>query len=203
MRFIIITCLFLFFHSILFSHPVTFKNGIATSIVSGMATDAYINYSVSSKSSYGLRSHQLSDQINAHFYFIQKNTLLKRWHFFDAQANFYLISALAYESHDSQISPCSRFLFDYENRIFYSSIQAEFMMPGNDRYARYRSRLGIAPYKHDYTSVSTWFMIQFEHISYDSNHTQWMPIYRGFYKRFLWEFGYNGNESFFQFMVHI
>ena len=189
--------------STLYSHPVTYKNGIAVSISEGLGFNSYINYSISSKRSYELRYLNLNSLYDSEFYFTQWNQLLKRWHFFDAQANIYIIQSLGFKSQTNAVTPCSRILMDYENRRFFSSIQAEIMTPQADTFLHLQSRIGFAPYKHNYTGVASWFMIQFQHLSYTSTTTQLMPLYRGFYKRYLCELGYNGKNAFYHIMIHI
>ena len=187
----------------LFAHPVTYKNAIASSITFNENTDFYINYSNSSKSSYGLRYYQLPNQNQANFYFIQRNYLIKRWHFTDAQANIYSTQAIAYTPQNKYISPCFKLVLDIENRRYLSSLQTEFMQPSTTSFFTLQSRIGFAPYKHSFTGIATWFMLQFNHTSYKTTSTTLMPLYRGFINNILWELGYNGSTYFYQLMIHI
>ena len=189
--------------SLIYSHPVTFKGGVALSSRIGVNTDTYINYSLSQTNSIGLRHYNLTTPTHISLYFAQLNHRLKRWYFFDAQANIYSILALGTTANIDSLIPCARLLLDYENRRFFSSIQAETMHWNDKSFLRVQSRLGLAPYKHKFNSVATWFMLQVEHLSYKQSTTAIIPLYRGFYKQYLWELGYNGRQSFGQIMVHI
>ena len=184
-------------------HPVTYEKGIALNINTGTTSDSYLNYSYSAKKSIGLRYYKLNTPFNISFYLLQHNQLLKRWFFFDAQGNFYLVAAGGISEKSNTIVPCTKLLVDFENRRYFSSLQTELMFPQEATLFRIQSRLGWAPYKHNFTGIATWFMLQFEMLSFNETKTTVMPLYRGFYNQYLWEIGTNSVDYFIKLMVHI
>tara|TARA_B100000427_G_C15491346_1_gene587778 strand:+ start:241 stop:855 length:615 start_codon:yes stop_codon:yes gene_type:complete len=184
------------------AHPVTYKGGFATSAIQTRNdTTVYLNHSISQKKSYGVQFISLSDT-NERLLFLTSNRLLKRWYFFDAQANIYTTTSLGYNIDDKTITPCIFTKIDAENRYFYTDLTLTLMKPNTRIYSKLTTRIGGAPYKHTYSSISAWFMIEATYISYDSSTVFLMPIYRGFYKTYLWELGYNGKHFLAHIMVH-
>ena len=98
-------------------------------INTGTTSDSYLNYSYSAKKSIGLRYYKLNTPFNISFYLLQHNQLLKRWFFFDAQGNFYLVAAGGISEKSNTIVPCTKLLVDFENRRYFSSLQTELMFP--------------------------------------------------------------------------
>lgn len=186
----------------IFSHPVTFKGGYAFSLQSSnLLTEGYINKSFSKRYSLGLQGFHLGES-NETLGLLQYNYLLKRWYFHDAQANIYTTASLGWNNTKKTLFPCIHMKADAENRRIFSSVSATIMKPSHDYFLKIVTRLGLAPYKHQFSGVSTWFMLEASYLEYRSNQLQFMPIYRGFYKSVLWELGTNGTSSFFHFMIH-
>ena len=184
------------------AHPVTYKGGFATSALQTRNdTTIYLNYSISQKKSYGIQFVSLSDT-NERLLFLTGNRLFKRWYFFDAQANIYTTTSLGYNIDYKTIAPCIVTKIDAENRYFYTDLTLTLMKPNTRIYSKLTTRIGGAPYKHTYSSISTWFMIEATYIYYESSTVFLMPIYRGFYKTYLWELGYNGKHFLAHGMVH-
>ena len=139
------------------AHPVTYKGGFATSALQTRNdTTIYLNYSISQKKSYGVQFVSLSDT-NERLLFLTSNRLLKRWYFFDAQANIYTTTSLGYNIDYKTITPCIVTKIDSENRQLYTDLTLILMKPNTHIYSKLTTRIGVAPYKHTYSSISTWF----------------------------------------------
>ncbi len=194
--------IFLFFSDASIAHPVTYKGGYAVSLLhSDLYTDLYLNKSNSQKQSLGIQYLSLSNDTHS-FLLLQFNMLLKRWHFYDAQANLYATTSLGFNHDNTQLFPCLHLKADAENRRYYTDFSATIMKPSSTLFTKLTSRLGWAPYKHHFSTLSTWFMIEAIYFNYHETYLQLMPIYRGFYKSFLWELGYNGSNTFIHVMLH-
>ncbi|MBH38286.1 hypothetical protein CL658_04570 [bacterium] len=184
------------------AHPVTYKGGFATSALQTRNdTTLYLNYSISQKKSYGVQFVSLSDT-NERLLFLTGNRLLKRYYFFDAQANLYATTSLGFNHDNTQLFPCLHLKADAENRRYYTDFSATIMKPSSALFTKLTSRLGWAPYKHHFSTLSTWFMIEAVYLNYHNSQLELMPIYRGFYKSLLWELGYNGSNTFIHVMLH-
>ena len=202
---IFICCLFYLYFSFSdtnIAHPVTYKGGyVARLLYSDLYTDLYVNKSHSQKESLGIQYVSLSNEAHS-FLLMQFNALLKRWYFYDAQANLYTTTSIGFNYDNTQLFPCLHLKADAENRRYYADFSATIMKPSSALFAKLTSRLGWAPYKHHFSTVSTWFMIEAVYLNYHETHLQLMPIYRGFYKSLLWEFGYNGANRYIHVMFH-
>ena len=65
------------------------------------------------------------------------------------------------------------------------------------------TRLAYSPYAVDYSKTSTWLIAHYR-IEYNNDQYSYMffPVIRLFKKNYLFEIGYNGNDSFLSFMTH-
>ena len=133
---------------------------------------------------------------------MQFNNRAYRNNMHDAQANIYQSAALVYDNNSEQIAPCYRIKADYENRLF-SGISAELMAFSEEYFFQGRIKLGISPYKHSYGGISTWFMLEARYLDYYDTSLTLIPLYRGFYKNYLWELGMSDEYLYSTFMIHI
>ena len=184
------------------AHPVTYQGAYAARILSFSGVNAYINYSTSASQAFGV-TYRTHYALPGHMGFLQANRLLKRWHFFDAQANIYSSLALGALSTNSSLFPCFKLMADYENRVWMVSGSTSWMNPNQQSFTEGQARIGWSPYKHSYEGIASWFIVQLNIDNQGKKSPQLMPVYRGFYKKYLWELGYDGQSLLIHTMVHI
>jgi hypothetical protein len=99
-----------------------------------------------------------------HIAYLRGNLLAKRWNMPGAQANVFVWGGLGRATgNDFTGSTLARnvgFQADYETRRVYSAFRAD--LQESDRFSHRIDtlQLGWAPYKHDYDTLATWFVVQ-------------------------------------------
>lgn len=99
-----------------------------------------------------------------HIAYLRGNLLAKRWNMPGAQANVFVWGGLGRATgNDFAGSTLARnvgFQADYETRRVYSAFRAD--LQESDRFSHRIDtlQLGWAPYKHDYDTLATWFVVQ-------------------------------------------
>lgn len=102
-----------------------------------------------------------------HINYARLNWLAHRWNLDDAQANVFVWggagSATGNRFEGTRLSGNAGVQADYETRRIYASMKSDFQ-----RSAEFSNRvdtlqLGVAPYKHDYGGLATWFVFQARH----------------------------------------
>ena len=184
------------------AHPVSFKGGIDTGFTVSTYINGFINYTFNRKQAIGLNFFQYDRNKNEQFYFLQfNNRLRKNKH--DAQSNFYTTFALFYNNQTHDIKPCLNVIADYENRLFFISSTQKYMKPSQTTFYQHSLKIGLSPYKHTYNGVSTWFMLDATYTDYTHKTMVITPIYRGFYKSYMWEIGQTQQYIYLKSMIHI
>lgn len=196
---VLLTCLA--YH--IYAHPVSFRGGVDTFFSSGPDLTVYGNYTFSHKHSIGFKFREITETNKNQFYYAQYNSRLYRKNMFDAQANIYLNSALAYRHERESFSPCFVLTADYENRTFFSMASLETMYPNETLFVNSKIKLGWAPYKHSYTGISTWFLVEYDYLNFTQSKALITPIYRGFYNSYMWEVKYSHEKIYINLMIHI
>ena len=102
-----------------------------------------------------------------HINYARLNWLAHRWNLDDAQANLFAWggagSAMGNRFDGTRFAGNAGVQADYETRRIYASVKLDLQ-----RSAEFSNRvdtlqLGVAPYKHDYGGVATWFVFQARH----------------------------------------
>lgn len=92
------------------------------------------------------------------------NYLLHRWNLDDAQANVYVWGGLGSSTGNtfsgSVLAENAGAQADYETRRFYASLKTDWQGSSEFSYRIDTLQLGVAPYKHSYGGLATWFLIQ-------------------------------------------
>ena len=90
---------------------------------------------------------------------------------------------------------------DWENRRFMAMEMIEYFSHSSALVSN--SRLAYSLYTVDYSKTSTWLIAHYR-VEYSDNKYSYMffPVVRLFKKNYLFEVGYNGNDSFLSFMIH-
>ena len=92
------------------------------------------------------------------------NYLLRRWNLDDAQANVFtwgsLGSATGNTFPGTLLAENAGAQADYETRRVYASLKTDWQRSEAFSHRIDTLQLGLAPYKHDYNSLATWFLFQ-------------------------------------------
>jgi hypothetical protein len=111
------------------------------------------------------------DGQRAHINYARLNWLAHRWNLDDAQANIFVWggagSATGNGFDGSRVTGNAGAQVDYETRRIYGSIKTDLQRSSvfSDRIDTLQ--LGVAPYKHDYGGIATWFVFQARHYTGD------------------------------------
>ena len=99
-----------------------------------------------------------------HITYVRANLLAKRWNLPNAQANVFAWGSLGNATgNDFAGSTLARNVgmqLDYETRRLYGAFRSD--LHESDRFSHRIDtlQLGVAPYKHDYDTLATWFVVQ-------------------------------------------
>ncbi len=92
------------------------------------------------------------------------NYLAHRWNLDDAQANVFvwggLGSATGNTFSGALLAENAGVQGDYETRRIYASLKSDLQRSNAFSHRVDTLQLGLAPYKHDYSGLATWFVIQ-------------------------------------------
>ena len=118
------------------------------------------------------------------------NFLFKRWNLQDAQGNVFAWGGLGRSSAGASDSDLFTWnagaQVDYETRRVYASLKMDYFDSSAFSHRIDTLQLGIAPYKHDYSSLATWFVVQGrQYTGGIRSGTEWAILLRLF-KRGAW-----------------
>ena len=92
------------------------------------------------------------------------NYLVHRWNLDDAQANIYIWGGLGNATGNtfagSAVTQNAGVQADYETRRVYASFKTDLQRSSDFSHRIDTLQLGLAPYKHEYGGVATWFLVQ-------------------------------------------
>lgn len=92
------------------------------------------------------------------------NYLVHRWNLEDAQANLFAWGGLGQATGNTfsgtQVAGNFGGQADFETRRVYASLKTDLQRANAFSTRVDTLQLGIAPYKHDYTQLATWFVVQ-------------------------------------------
>ena len=102
-----------------------------------------------------------------HITYLRANLLGKRWNMPGAQANVFVWGGLGRATgNDFEGSDLARnvgFQADYETRRVYGAFRSDLQESDDFSHRIDTLQLGWAPYKHDYDTLATWFVVQSRH----------------------------------------
>ena len=183
------------------AHPVIFKNGKVFWITQNSSFND-IRLGVSKTNSWLIGGRLLEDRkSNETFALVNNNYLAKRWNNRNSQANLYLLSSIGLNTKNSKSMGTIGIHGDWEDRRFMFMQMIEHFSHNSALVSN--TRLAYSPYTVDYSKTSTWLIAHYR-IEYNDNQYSYMfiPVIRLFKKNYLFEIGYNGNDSFLSFMTH-
>jgi hypothetical protein len=122
--------------------------------------------------------------------YARANYLAKRWNMASAQANVFVWGgagqAYVSETNSHEFAWNAGAQVDYETRRVYASLKTDLHRANSFEHRIDTLQLGIAPYKHDFDSLATWFVVQGRQISGGIHEgTEWALLLRLF-KRGAW-----------------
>ena len=92
------------------------------------------------------------------------NYLVQRWNLDDAQANVYIWGGLGNATGNtfagSAVTQNAGVQADYETRRVYASFKTDLQRSSDFSHRIDTLQLGLAPYRHEYGGVATWFLVQ-------------------------------------------
>ena len=174
--------------------PIAFAHGTTVMAEYGAGTmeEAQVFYAPTYKLSAGLGYLALDSEggdLSRDIVYGRVNYLFKRWNLEDAQANVFGWGGLGRSD-----TGADRDLFtwnaggqlDYETRRVYASFKTDYFDSSGFSHRIDTLQLGIAPYKHDYATLATWFVVQGrQYTGGIRSGTEWALLLRLF-KRGAW-----------------
>ncbi len=149
--------------------PIAFAKGTTLMAEYGAGTmnEAQLFYAPRYWYSFGggwLELRSEDDTTQRHITYLRGNLLAKRWNLPAAQANVFVWGGLGRATgNDFEGSELARNIgaqFDYETRRVYGAFRSDLQESDRFSYRIDTLQLGWAPYKHDYDTLATWFVVQ-------------------------------------------
>ena len=175
--------------------PIAFSQGttVMAEYGAGTMTEAQVFYAPKYFLSLGGGYLELESDIDhrrREITYARVNYLVKRWNMEDAQANVFVWGgagqAYVSELDQHQFAGNAGAQFDYETRRIYASLKTDLHRADAFSHRIDTLQLGVAPYKHDFDSLATWFVLQGRRYTGDIHEgTEWALLLRLF-KRGAW-----------------
>lgn len=149
--------------------PIAFSQGTTVMAEYGAGTmiEAQVFYAPKYFYSLGGGYLQLESDIDhrrREITYARANYLVKRWNMSDAQANVFVWGGAgqAYVSDldEHQLAGNAGAQIDYETRRIYASLKTDLHAADAFTNRIDTLQLGVAPYKHDFDTLATWFVVQ-------------------------------------------
>jgi hypothetical protein len=149
--------------------PIAFANGTTVMAEYGADTMKELQVFYAPRYDYSIGGGHLefdSDESPkaARITYARLNYLVHRWNLEAAQANVFawggLGSATGNYFPGTQIAANAGAQADYETRRVYASLKSDWQRADAFNHRVDTLQLGIAPYKHSYNGLATWFLVQ-------------------------------------------
>jgi hypothetical protein len=181
--------------SLVQAKPIAFSHGTTVMAEYGAGTMEEAQVFYAPKYFYSLGGGFLAlesdiDHRRREITYARANYLVKRWNLEDAQANVFVWGgagqAYVSETNDHAFAWNAGAQADYETRRVYSSIKTDLHRSDAFSHRIDTLQLGFAPYKHDFDTLATWFVVQARQYTGDIHDgTEWALLLRLF-KRGAW-----------------
>jgi hypothetical protein len=175
--------------------PIAFAHGTTVMAEYGAGTmeEAQAFYAPTYKMSAGLGYLALDSEdgrLSRDIVYGRVNYLVKRWNLEDAQGNVYgwggLGSARTGTGDSDLFAWNAGAQFDYETLRIYASLKTDYQHSSEFSHRIDTLQLGVAPYKHDFATLATWFVVQGrQYTGGIRSGTEWALLLRLF-KRGAW-----------------
>jgi hypothetical protein len=149
--------------------PIAFSHGttVMAEYGAGTMTEAQLFYAPKYFYSLGGGYLELESDIDhrrREITYARLNYLVKRWNMDAAQANVFTWGgagqAYVSETNRHELAWNAGAQADYETRRVYASIKTDLQYSEAFSHRIDTLQLGIAPYKHDFDTLATWFVVQ-------------------------------------------
>jgi hypothetical protein len=162
-----------------FTKPIAFANGTTVMLEYGAGTmwEAQIFYAPQYNYSVGGGHVEFDSDITpetVRITYARLNYLLHRWNLESAQANVFVWggagAATGNTFSGTELTGNAGAQADYETRRVYASLKTDLQKANAFNIRVDTLQLGIAPYKHDYNQIATWFVVQARQYTDDIHH---------------------------------
>jgi hypothetical protein len=152
--------------------PIAFADGTTVMAEYGAGTMREIQIFYAPRFDYSVGGGHVDfasdeDGKTEHITYARLNWLAHRWNLDSAQANIFawggLGSASGNSFHGSSFTGNAGAQADYETRRIYASLKTDLQKSSEFSNRVDTLQLGLAPYKHDYGGIATWFVFQARH----------------------------------------
>jgi hypothetical protein len=149
--------------------PIAFSDGTTVMAEYGAGTmkEAQVFYAPKYFYSVGAGYLELRSDVDGRrreITYARANYLAKRWNMEAAQANVFVWGgagqAYSSESNDHAFAWNTGAQIDYETRRIYASLKTDLHRSSDFDHRIDTLQLGLAPYKHDFDTLATWFVVQ-------------------------------------------
>ncbi len=197
----LILCCLILFSGIEAAHPVIFKGGkVVWLIDSPNVTDIRLGKTFTRNWYSGIRvvDHKSNDES---FVASNNNILIKRWNNRHYQSNIYGLSSIGLNLNSKKSMYNLGLHADWETRRFMVMHMIDYA--SYDQSITHTARLAFTPKIASYKETAVWIIGEYSNHQIDSNNYEnILPVIRLLKNNYLVEFGGNGNDTFFTFMVH-
>jgi hypothetical protein len=156
--------------------PIAFADGTTVMAEYGAGTMQELQIFYAPRFDYSLGGGRVDftsdvDGHREHISYARLNWLAHRWNLDDAQANIFVWggagSATGNRFDDGRVTGNAGAQVDYETRRIYASMKTDLQRSSEFSDRIDTLQLGVAPYKHDYGGIATWFVFQARHYTGD------------------------------------
>jgi hypothetical protein len=154
------------------SKPIAFQDGVTAMVEYGAGTmlEAQAFYAPQYWYSVGAGYLRLEDEdqtFSRDIPYARANLLVKRWNLRGAQANVFayggLGAARGSDFDGTELATNAGLQADAESLRWYGSAKVDWQRSDEFDHRIDTLQLGVAPYKHDYTRLATWVVLQGRH----------------------------------------
>lgn len=176
---ILLGALLLIAPALAYTKPIAFAQGTTVMLEYGAGTmwEAQIFYALQYNYSVGgghVEFDSDSTSQTERVSYARLNYLLHRWNLESAQANIFVWGGAGGATGDTfsgtEFAVNAGAQADYETRRVYASLKTDLQKANAFSVRVDTLQLGIAPYKHDYNQIATWFVVQARQYTNDIHH---------------------------------
>ena len=150
------------------SKPIAYAHGttVMAEYGAGTMTELQVFYAPRYFLSAGAGYLTLESELDASkvdIAYARLNYLVKRWNLDDAQANVFAWGGAGNARIDdsrNELAWNAGMQFDFETRRIYASAKSDYHDGQSFSHRIDTVQLGVAPYRHDYEGLATWFVVQ-------------------------------------------
>jgi hypothetical protein len=159
-----------------FPKPIAFADGTTAMAEYGAGTMQELQIFYAPRFDYSVGAGHVDftsdeDGHREHINYVRLNWLAHRWNLDDAQANVFVWggagSATGNRFEGNRLTGNAGAQADYETRRIYASVKSDLQRSPEFSNRVDTLQLGVAPYKHDYGDLATWFVFQARHYTGD------------------------------------